>query len=176
MSASSRSLDKTNIELTIPAKAREGIRLQSFHGIMMNVASPMLVERTLRGDDMFMTLLGRHCKQVLDLDALSLLPEHANLTRPWLVRAPTDEGLHPPGIEYLWNESCYFDVVDEKQDVGCWIRMGLYSNQGLTWYTAVICGRNIPTVAVIDYHASLSDEELVLRGGLSQPRKIGCRR
>jgi hypothetical protein len=52
----------------------DGVRQQSFFGVMMATVSPMLVERTERGDDMFMTVLARHAQQVLDLGALRLLP------------------------------------------------------------------------------------------------------
>jgi len=51
----------------------EGYRHQTFHGILMAVAASMLVVRTERGDDMFMTSLARSAQQVLDLDALELL-------------------------------------------------------------------------------------------------------
>jgi hypothetical protein len=34
----------------------------------------MLVERTPRGDDMFMAMATRHCQQILDLDATEFLP------------------------------------------------------------------------------------------------------
>jgi hypothetical protein len=52
----------------------EEYRRQAFHGVVMAVAAPMLVVRTERGDDMFMTSLARHSQQVLDLDAEQLLP------------------------------------------------------------------------------------------------------
>lgn len=51
----------------------EGYRHQTFHGVLMAVAASMLVVRTERGDDMFMTSLARGAQQVLDLDALDLL-------------------------------------------------------------------------------------------------------
>ena len=52
----------------------EGVRRQSFFGVMMAIVSSMLVERTERGDRMFMTMLERHCDHVLDTDALATLP------------------------------------------------------------------------------------------------------
>ena len=48
---------------------------QAFHGLLMTIAASMVVERTDRGDDMFMAWLARNAQQILDLDALSLLPE-----------------------------------------------------------------------------------------------------
>ena len=56
------------------ADVREGVRRQSFFGVMMAIVSSMLVERTERGDRMFMTMLQRHCDHVLDTDALATLP------------------------------------------------------------------------------------------------------
>lgn len=49
-------------------------RRSSFSTVVMAVASAMLVERTERGDRMFLTALERGCAQVRDLDALELLP------------------------------------------------------------------------------------------------------
>ena len=48
----------------------DGYRRQAFHGILMTIAASMVVERTERGDDMFMAWLERNGQQVLDLDAL----------------------------------------------------------------------------------------------------------
>jgi aminoglycoside phosphotransferase (APT) family kinase protein len=65
--------------------ARQGIRNQSrdefereyrhftFAGINVAVGAAMLVERTERGDRMFMTMLDRHVSHVLDSDALALI-------------------------------------------------------------------------------------------------------
>ena len=52
---------------------RDGVRRQSFFGVMMAIVSSMLVVRTERGDEMFLTLLDRHCAHVLDTDALAVL-------------------------------------------------------------------------------------------------------
>ncbi|BBZ33764.1 hypothetical protein MCNF_23690 [Mycolicibacterium confluentis] len=53
---------------------REGVRRASFFGVMMAIVSSMLVVQTERGDQMFMTMLTRHCAQVTDTDALAVLP------------------------------------------------------------------------------------------------------
>jgi hypothetical protein len=39
----------------------------------MAVAASMLVERTERGDQMFMTMAARHARHALDLNAIDLL-------------------------------------------------------------------------------------------------------
>jgi hypothetical protein len=54
-------------------QVREGVRHQSFFGVMMAIVSSMLVVRTDRGDRMFLTMLDRHCAHVLDTDALEVL-------------------------------------------------------------------------------------------------------
>jgi len=132
---------------------REGVRRQSFFGVMMSIVSPMLVERTERGDRMFMTMIARHCQHVLDTDALAVLPQpsHPEPLQP----RPEDEGRHDPSDEPLWSESWYFDFVDPDQEVGGWLRLGLIPNQGHAWINALLCGPNMPTIAVLDFEAPL---------------------
>ena len=48
-------------------------RRGSFGGLVMAVAASMLVERTERGDEMFLTMARRHARHALDLDAASVL-------------------------------------------------------------------------------------------------------
>jgi len=48
-------------------------RRGTFAGLMMAVAASMLVERTARGDEMFLTMAARHSRHALDLDATELL-------------------------------------------------------------------------------------------------------
>jgi hypothetical protein len=53
---------------------REEYRRRAFLGVLMAVVAAMSVERTPRGDRLFMTMLARHTTHVLDSDALDLLP------------------------------------------------------------------------------------------------------
>jgi hypothetical protein len=53
----------------------EGVRRQSYFGVMMAIVSSVLVVQTERGDEMFMTMLARNCAHVLDTDALAVLPQ-----------------------------------------------------------------------------------------------------
>lgn len=135
------------------ADVREGVRRQSFFGVMMAVVSSMLVGQTERGDDMFMTMFSRHCAQVLDTDALAILPVPA-VPEP-LVPNDSDEYPHPPTAEPLWNESWYFDFVDLDGQLGGWIRLGLYPNENHAWVNALLCGPDMPTVALNDFRAAL---------------------
>lgn len=144
---------------------REGVRHQTFFGVLMAIVSPMLVERTERGDEMFMAMIERHCQHVIDTDALSILPA-PTVPEPLQTNAD-DEGAHPPTDEPLWSESWYFDFVDAAQDVGGWIRLGLIPNQGHAWINGLLCGPNLPTIAVLDFEAPLpADHRHVSTGAI----------
>ncbi len=144
----------------------EDYRRQSFHGVLMAVAASMLVQRTERGDEMFMTTLARHAQQAIDLDAVALLPAEGAGRPPALRPEPADEGRHPAGPEELWNESWYFDAVARDGSVGAYVRLGLYPNLGAAWYTAFVCGPDRATVAVVDFQAKLPEgEQLSTRAG-----------
>jgi thiamine kinase-like enzyme len=133
----------------------EGYRRQTFGGILMAIVASMLVERTERGDEMFMTTLARHAQHALDLNSLELLPDPGSGRPAPLRPEPQDEGRHEPGPEPLWNESWYFDVIAPDASVGAYVRIGLYPNLDRCWYTAFVCGPGRPTVAVVDFDAPL---------------------
>ncbi|TVS85522.1 phosphotransferase [Mycobacterium helveticum] len=128
------------------ADVAEGVRRQSFFGVMMAIVSSMLVERTERGDRMFMTMLQRHCEHVLDTDALATLPDAA--TPEPLRPSHDDELAHAPTAEPLWSESWYADFADPAQGLGGWFRLGLIANQRQALVHALLCGPEMPTVAV----------------------------
>lgn len=128
-------------------------RRAAFAGVLMAIIAPMLVQRTKRGDEMFMAMLARHSQQALDLDAEALLGEAAPAAVPVPVAA--DEAAHEPGAEQLWNESWYFDAVAPDGSLGAYVRVGLYPNLATCWYTAFACGPGRPTLAAVDFAASL---------------------
>ena len=130
------------------ADVREGVRRQSFFGVMMAIVSSMLVEQTERGDAMFMTMLQRHCEHVLDTDALATLAPPTAIEP--LLPSRDDESAHTPTGEPLWSESWYADFVDAATGFGGWVRLGLIANQREAWLHALLCGPNLPTVAVVD--------------------------
>ena len=146
----------------------EGYRRQAFLGVLMTVAPAMLVQRTERGDEMFLVTLARYAQQVLDLEALELLPEPGSGRPPALRPQGEDEAPHEPGSEELWNESWYFDAVSADGRLGVYTRLGLYPNLGVSWMTTFVCGPDRPTLALIDFaaplpeggHLSLSSEQL----------------
>jgi hypothetical protein len=142
------------------ADVADGVRRQSFFGVMMAIVSSMLVERTERGDRLFMTMLARHCDHVLDTDALAALPDP---TTPEPLRpSAEDEEAHPPTDELLWSESWYADFADTAQGLGGWFRLGLVANQRTAWVHALLCGPGLPTVAV-DAQVPLPEDPWMVR-------------
>jgi hypothetical protein len=133
-------------------------RRHAFAGVLMSIIAPMLVERTERGDQMFMTMLARHSQHALDLAAEELLPDAHSAPAAPLRPTAQDESLHEPGAESLWNESWYFDAIAPDGSIGAYVRIGLYPNLGRCWYTALVCGPGRPTVAAIDLSAPLPDD------------------
>lgn len=65
---------------------------------------------------------------------------------------PEDEHPHPPGGEELWSESYYADFVSEDGSLGGYVRLGVYPNLGVSWWTAMIVSPGRPLVAWTDYH------------------------
>lgn len=128
---------------------------------MMAIVSSMLVERTERGDRMFMTLLQRHCKHVLDTDALTTLPDP--IAPEPLRPCPDDEAVHAPTDEPLWSESWYADFVDAAHGFGGWFRIGLVANQRVAWVQVLVCGPDLSTVAVLDYQVPSPADPWVIR-------------
>lgn len=141
---------------------RAGVRRQSFFGVMMAIVSSMLVARTARGDQMFLTMLDRHTQHVLDTDALAVLPAPAAVEplRP----GEADETAHRPGPEPLWNESWYFDFADPGQGLGGWVRLGLYPNEHTAWLNVLLCGPGMPTIALNDFDADVPPILTEIRG------------
>jgi hypothetical protein len=143
-------------------QVRDGVRRTSFFGVLMAIVSPMLVQRTGRGDEMFLAMIERHCQHVLDTGALDWLPHpESPVARP-LAPQPADESAHPAGAEPMWNESWYADFADPHQGVGGYIRLGLTPNEGVAWLTALLCGPGRPTAAVVDFAAPLSEDPFSL--------------
>jgi hypothetical protein len=143
-------------------------RRQSFGGVLMAVAAAMLVVRTERGDDMFMACLSRAAQQAIDLDAVELLPPPSEGRPPALRPEPSDEGLHEPGAEALWNESWYFDAVSDGGDLGVYVRIGRLPNQGVCLHTTCICGPGRASIMLVDAGAPLpppEDEAQVVHAG-----------
>jgi hypothetical protein len=58
-------------------RLEEEIRSLCFGGLLMSIGASMLVKRTDRGDEMFVTSVRRYAQQALDLDAEATLPADA---------------------------------------------------------------------------------------------------
>jgi hypothetical protein len=143
------------------ADIHAGVRRQSFFGVMMAIVSAMLVQRTERGDAMFMTMLQRHCEHVLDTDAVATLPAPTPIAP--LHPARDDESIHTSTDEPLWSESWYADFADIALGFGGWVRLGLMPNQHTGWLHALFCGPDLPTVAVVDFEVPLPADPWRLR-------------
>jgi len=65
---------------------------------------------------------------------------------------PDDEQRHQPDAESLWNESYYADFVQEDGSFGGWLRLGLYPNRHVAWWTAWIVQPGQPGVCAVEYH------------------------
>ena len=124
----------------------EGYRRQAFLGVLMTVAPAMLVQRTERGDEMFL----RDARALRPAGARprrasSCCPSRAAGARRRCARSPRTRRRHAPGSEELWNESWYFDAVSADERLGVYTRLGLYPNLGVSWMTAFVCGPDRPT-------------------------------
>jgi hypothetical protein len=67
---------------------------------------------------------------------------------------PGDEYRHPVGPEPLWGESYYLDFVSDgtgDDAVAGYVRIGLYPNLGVTWWTTMIVSEGRPLVASVAY-------------------------
>lgn len=143
-------------------------RRQVFHGIVMAVAASMLVQRTDRGDDMFMAVIARHCQQAIDLDSVALLPQAdaADGTLEPLRPDPADEGHHEPDADPLWNESWYMDFTTTDDGIAGYTRIGLYPNRDEAWITLALVRAGAPSAMLVDLHVPLpAPGTLAVRGG-----------
>jgi hypothetical protein len=66
---------------------------------------------------------------------------------------PDDENRHTPDAEDLWNESYYCDFVRADGSLGGWLRLGLYPNRQVAWWTTWIVWPDRPGVCSADYRA-----------------------
>jgi hypothetical protein len=77
-----------------------------------------------------------------------------------------DETCHRPESTPMWSESWYFDFCDQEQDIGGWIRLGLLPNEDVAWVTCLLCGPQMPTIALIDLNAPLSPDKTAVCGAI----------
>ena len=110
----------------------EGYRRQAFHGVLMAVVSSMLVERTERGDDMFMTVARAPRPAGRSTSTRStLLPAPGAAGRPPPLRPdPDDEGRHAPAARAAVERELVLRRRRRGRRLGAYVRLGLYPNLG----------------------------------------------
>jgi len=64
---------------------------------------------------------------------------------------PGDERRHPPDADDLWNESYYADFVNDDGTFGGWLRLGLYPNRQVAWWTTWIVGPGRTGICSVNY-------------------------
>ena len=62
-----------------------------------------------------------------------------------------DEQRHIPAGDELWNESHYADFVSQDGSIAGYVRLGLYPNQGVAWWTTMIVGPRRTLVASVAF-------------------------
>ena len=81
---------------------------------------------------------------------------------------PDDEARHAPDGEDLWNESYYCDFVRADGSLGGWLRLGLYPNRQVAWWTTWIVWPDRPGLCSADYRAPVPPDD-----GLVSEASIG---
>lgn len=77
--------------------------------------------------------------------------------------SPDDEPRHQPDSDDLWNESYYADFVQADGSWGGWLRLGLYPNRTVAWWTTWIVGPDRSGVCSVDYRLPVpADRGLVV--------------
>lgn len=92
---------------------------------------------------------------------------------PWNVD-PADEARHSPDDAALWNESYYLDVVDASGEVGGYVRLGLYPNMAVAWWTTALVIAGEETVLSVAYDLAIPEEGSLVVSGESTAVEIIC--
>jgi hypothetical protein len=82
---------------------------------------------------------------------------------------PADEARHAPDTDDLWNESYYCDFVQGDGSWGGWLRLGLYPNRQVAWWTAWIVRPGQPGLCSVDYRAPVPPGD----GLVSESESVG---
>src|ERR1700728_4624201 len=78
---------------------------------------------------------------------------------PCIRDGPGDGGGRPPAGEDLWNESYYCDFVRDDGSMGGWLRLGLYPNRRVAWWTTWIVWPDRPGIASVNYEMPVPPED-----------------
>ena len=69
-----------------------------------------------------------------------------------LHRLPTTKPPTPPATSRRGTRAGTSTSPIRSQGIGGWIRLGLIPNQSTSWITGLLCGPDIPTYALVDFH------------------------
>ena len=141
---------------------------------MMAVISPMLVQQTERGDDMFMATFARHCQQVLDLEALETLPPPA--APRGAVARPGDEDLTLLATSGCGTRAGTASVADPEQGIGAYSTSDSTPRKGRPGTPRCSAGRIALTVALVDFAAPLPGDDLTVRTEALESKQVCERR
>ena len=91
-----------------------------------------------------------------------------------------DEHRHAPDAEPLWNESYYLDFVADGGALAGYVRIGLYPNLGVTWWTTMIVGAGRPMISSVAFDLpidqgsglSIRADGFDIRGAVVEPLRV----
>jgi hypothetical protein len=86
---------------------------------------------------------------------------------------PADEDRHDAESDDLWNESYYCDFVTAEGALGGWLRLGLYPNRHVAWWTAWIVRPGRPGICSVDYQAPVPPGRTLLADSPVDGRRGG---
>jgi hypothetical protein len=93
---------------------------------------------------------------------------------------PDDEDRHTADGDDLWNESYYCDFVRDDGSMGGWLRLGLYPNREVAWWTTWIVwpdgANHRPGVCSVDYAAPVPPGDGLVSESLPARIEIDLRR
>ena len=103
----------------------------------MVVVATMMVERTERGDEMFMSWLARdRAADPRPRRARAAARSRARRRRCRCVRSPSTRAATSRDPSRCGTRSWYFDAVADDESLGVYVRLGRLPNQGVSLYTA----------------------------------------
>ena len=108
-------------------------------------------------------MVDRHSSHVLDTGALDVLPAAAPAEA--LQPDPADEAAHTPGRRTAVERELVLGLRRPRAGRRRMDPAGTGARQNVAWINALICGPDMPTVALLDFHAPLPENPNDIRSG-----------